>query len=122
LLSDFDGEQAFPKYSPDGQTILFKSSSTLFTVEALGGIPRPIATRQCGENPAFFNPYWSPDGEQIAFTARIRMTDGTGMDSLYVLDLSTRRRSVVAVIQDVHSPAWSPDGSYLASFLSTTII
>ena len=57
-----------------------------------------------------FNPTWSPDGAQIAFSA-IR----GGFSDLYVVDLKTRavRPLTSDPYADLH-PSWSPDGRSIA--------
>lgn len=57
-----------------------------------------------------FNPSWSPDGRQIAFSANVG-----GLTNLYVLDTQT---GVVRKLTDdayaALQPAWSPDGRAIA--------
>ncbi|MEW6509564.1 MAG: BamA/TamA family outer membrane protein [Bacteroidota bacterium] len=54
---------------------------------------------------------WSPDGEQLAFTA---ITKG-GDNDLYILTVSSRElRRLTNDYYDDRDPAWSPDGKWIA--------
>ncbi|MCG3156672.1 MAG: Protein TolB [bacterium] len=69
-------------------------------------IAREIRLPQLGE---VFNPTWSPDGRQIAFSAL-----ANGMSDIFIYDLQTD--SLRRVTNDFHSdlhPAWSPDGKQI---------
>ncbi|GMQ82407.1 MAG: hypothetical protein BMS9Abin05_1859 [Rhodothermia bacterium] len=105
FVSGFEGEQRTPSYSPDGSQILFESEGSIFSVEALGGVPRPIVRPRPGEADLEF-PSWSPTGNEIAFTSFD--------DSLFVINLETGRRTALASVQEPHSPSWSPNGRYIA--------
>lgn len=60
------------------------------------------------------SPAWSPDGKKIAYVSFER-----GKAVVYVQDLSTGRRHIVANFRGSNSaPAWSPDGKQLAVVLS----
>lgn len=70
-------------------------------------ISHEIRLPQLGE---IFNPTWSPDGKQIAFSAL-----ANGMSDIFIYDLpaDSLRRITNDFYSDLH-PAWSPDGKYLA--------
>jgi serine/threonine protein kinase len=105
ITSGLDGDETWPNYSPDGNTIVFESGGVLYTVGALGGVASPVATPRPGERDLAF-PVWSPDGTRIAFTAL--------GNAVFVLDLETRDRVEIASLTDPHSISWSPDGKRLA--------
>ncbi|HUX67469.1 MAG TPA: BamA/TamA family outer membrane protein [Terriglobales bacterium] len=70
-------------------------------------VVRSYAIPKVGE---VFNPTWSPDARQIAFTAI-----AGGLTNLYLLDTSTG--AVRALTHDDYAelqPAWSPDGRSIA--------
>jgi Tol biopolymer transport system component/tRNA A-37 threonylcarbamoyl transferase component Bud32 len=86
--------------SPDGSRILFNAQDGLYVMPTLGGQARRIVS------PVSANAGWSPDGERIVValtfdTLAIMSADGTG-------------RQVVATGTELHSPAWSPDGEWIA--------
>jgi dipeptidyl aminopeptidase/acylaminoacyl peptidase len=79
-LTDDDGFDAAPSWSPAGRRILFTHESGLDVIDAEGGNRHTaVATRA-------FGGVWSPDGTKIAFQ---------GTDGLYVMDADGRNRSLV---------------------------
>lgn len=54
----------------------------------------------------FLSPALSPDGRRLAFLE----DDGGGAADLVVMDLGTRRRTVLSGNADLADAAWSPDG------------
>jgi Tol biopolymer transport system component len=108
------GDDHFPRFTPDGGTILFtrtqQGRQSLWRVPAIGGAPR-LLLDDAGDADV------SPDGSQIAYAAstvdsggvraRLMVTkpDGTGRRELW------SRGSVL-----VASPRWSPDGRRVAIF------
>ncbi|MGD8867810.1 MAG: hypothetical protein PVI01_09270, partial [Gemmatimonadales bacterium] len=73
----------------------------------------------------FGDPAFSPDGQRIAFVARI--TEDTHPDyslknDLYLLDLSTSERRKLNIPRySISSPAWSPDGTSIAFAARDTV-
>ncbi|MEB2316300.1 MAG: Tol-Pal system beta propeller repeat protein TolB [Xanthomonadaceae bacterium] len=62
------------------------------------------------------SPAWSPDGRRLAYVSFER-----GASSIYIQDLSTGSREVVASFKGINgAPAFSPDGTRLALALSRT--
>ena len=72
-----------------------------------GNLVKEIKFPSLGE---IFNPTWSPDGKQIAFSAQVG-----GVTDLFVYDLDSGdlRRLTNDTYADLE-PAWSPDGSLIA--------
>src|SRR5467141_1367312 len=72
-----------------------------------GDLIKEIKFPSLGE---IFNPTWSPDGKQIAFSAQVG-----GVTDLFVYDLESgqQRRLTNDAYADLE-PAWSPDGSQIA--------
>jgi len=65
-------------------------------------------------NEPIISPSWSPDGTKVAY-----VSFENKKPVVYVQDLVTRKRTVVANFKGSNSaPAWSPDGSRLAVALS----
>jgi len=64
-------KDANPRWSPDGQTILFESTRSeppqLFVISADGGEPKQITSISTGAGDAI----WSPDGKHIAFVSAV---------------------------------------------------
>ncbi|MCI0701540.1 MAG: S41 family peptidase [Planctomycetia bacterium] len=54
-----------PDISPDGKTIAFSYLGDIWTVEAIGGVARPVTMHEAHD----INPTFSPDGKWIAFSS-----------------------------------------------------
>jgi Tol biopolymer transport system component len=110
-----------PAWSPDGQQLVFTSpcpgrgefyetlynESSLYLINADG-----TGLKQLTTSPGDFDPVWSPDGKQVAFTS-VR----EGFRQIYVLNLETQETTLLTnTTNTVESsqPAWSPDGTRIA--------
>ena len=107
-MTDTDGDDHNPVWSPDSTRIAFhhstQSTTKILIVNADGSGQRPLA-RTRGEE---WGPRWSPDGTRIAFTGvprrnatpsvHVVASDGSGQTSL----------------GPGANPRWSPDGSRIA--------
>jgi Tol biopolymer transport system component len=86
--------------SPDGQTLLFGSGTSLYAIGIDGHGLRRVGTG--------FDPSWSPDGKRIAFTrddgVYLMKRDGTDAHKL----VTNRYPEFNGV------PTWSPDGKKVA--------
>src|SRR5580692_1943099 len=54
-----------PDISADGKLIAFSYLGDIWTVEAIGGVARPVTMHEAHE----INPVFSPDGKWIAFSS-----------------------------------------------------
>jgi tricorn protease len=54
-----------PDISPDGKTVCFSYLGDIWTVEAIGGVARPVTMHEAHD----VNPVFSPDGKHIAFSS-----------------------------------------------------
>jgi tricorn protease len=54
-----------PDISPDGKTIAFSYLGDIWTVEAIGGVARPVTMHEAHD----IHPVFSPDGKYIAFSS-----------------------------------------------------
>jgi tricorn protease len=54
-----------PDISPDGKTVAFSYLGDIWTVEAIGGVARPVTMHEAHD----INPVFSPDGKHIAFSS-----------------------------------------------------
>jgi WD40 repeat protein len=79
-------------WSPQGNEILFAAQApggrnALFTVHTDGSGLRQVPIPDCGTTVACFQPVWSPDGKEIAFTER---DPSTGQADLYTVNRDGR--------------------------------
>jgi eukaryotic-like serine/threonine-protein kinase len=103
-------EAHLPRWSPDGTQIAFISVHSnnwkIFFISAQGGTPQELLPQ---ENNVEADPAFSPDGTQLAFGSL------AGRRPMELVDLKTRRISLVPASEGLFSPRWSPDGKYLAA-------
>src|SRR5882724_6096910 len=54
-----------PDISPDGKLVAFSYLGDIWTVEAIGGVARPVTLHEAHD----VNPAFSPDGRTLAFSS-----------------------------------------------------
>jgi Tol biopolymer transport system component len=91
-----------PRWSPDGERMLFHSRRGLETVAALGGPTKVVVSEP---QALWVDGTWSPDGRSIAYALG---------DSIYTRPAEGGGARGLARLPEVHSCAWSPDGDRLA--------
>ncbi len=110
-IDDFDYIESSGTWSPNSQEFAFvgykRGQNVLIINEALSG--KTIAEITIPGVPAFSNPAWSPDGNQIVVSGLVQ-----GQADLYAYDLKTKK--VTQLTNDIYSelhPHWSADGAVL---------
>ncbi len=113
-LSDDEGKDLAPDWSPDGRQIAFQSSRNnnvdIYVMAADGSDMHQLTDNDARDE----NPSWSPDGRQIAFSStrndnfEIYVMAADGSDVHQLTDNDARDEN----------PSWSPDGRQIA-FSST---
>ena len=103
----------YPKFSPDGQSILFvahkNSTSQLYIMGQDGGNIKQI-TSNTGDV-QIVTPAWSPDGKSIAFA----MSESDGKMDIHVLDISTGNLKQITDSNETDaSPIWHPEGGMIS--------
>jgi Tol biopolymer transport system component/tRNA A-37 threonylcarbamoyl transferase component Bud32 len=96
------GFARMPRWSPDGQRLVFSSERGIAVLPALGGAPRMLVPLP---PTAWLDAVWSPDGESIAYGLE---------DSVFILPVNGGTSRAVGRIAEVHSCSWSPDGRWIA--------
>lgn len=93
--------------SPDGKTLAFDLLGDIYTMPLSGGKATPLMTDIAWQ----MQPRFSPDGKHIAYTS-----DEDGGDNLWIMnaDGSGGKAITTETFRLLNSPAWSPDGNYLA--------
>ncbi len=91
-----------PDISPDGKLIAFSYLGDIWTVEAIGGIARPVTIHRAHD----INPVFSPDGKFIAYSSNRH-----GNYDVYVIPVGSGkpRRLTFDSATDLVC-GWSPDG------------
>lgn len=117
-LTTGDGFHGDPAYSPDGQTIAFAYSATtslepetaqLWLMEADGSNPRALLDPD--DAGSDWEPVFSPDGSQIAFTREKEGPDGA-VSAIHVVNADGSEVRRLSPFDDyVEHPRWSPDGA-----------
>jgi eukaryotic-like serine/threonine-protein kinase len=105
---------SLPCWSPDGAQLAFVDMQAgtpwkVFFLSAQGGTPQEMLTEQGYQ----MDPGWSPDGKQFVYGRR--WESGA---SIQLLDLASKKVSIIPGSQGLFSPVWSPDGAHLVA-LST---
>ncbi len=99
-----------PDISPDGKTVAFSYLGDVWTVEAIGGVARPVTQHVAHE----LHPVFSPDGRWLAFASNRH-----GSYDVFVVDARGGRPRRLTFDSATDTPTgWSPDGK-LVLFSST---
>lgn len=98
-------------FSPDGQYLLVTlsnhSATDIFRVGLTNGNREPVQiTHHAGIDAS---PTYSPDGRQIAF-----VSDRSGNPNIFIQELETGRTRRLTNLNWTDSPAWSPNGDWIA--------
>jgi eukaryotic-like serine/threonine-protein kinase len=115
--SRLDGSEKFqltdiysimPRWSPDSKKIVFSDWSQIYLISADGGTPESLIPNPNEE----VWPAWTPDGKSIAFNDYPIPGQFIGIK---LLDLATRKISVMPGSEGFYMPTWSPDGKYMVA-------
>jgi len=100
--------------SPDGKTLAFDMLGDIYTLPIGGGTATNISDGLAWE----FQPRFSPDGTQIAFTS-----DRAGGENIWVMDVDgeNKRQITKESFRLMNNPTWSPDGKFIAAKKHFTI-
>jgi eukaryotic-like serine/threonine-protein kinase len=116
LTADSPADDDEPAASPDGERIAFRSSREgggIFVMGRTGeGVRRvtPVGVK------AAFNPAWSPDGTEIAYTTenvQLSPLNWETKSELWAVKVNTGEQRRIAV-PDAVQAAWSPHGKRIA--------
>jgi Tol biopolymer transport system component/DNA-binding winged helix-turn-helix (wHTH) protein len=105
------------RWSPDGSSIAFMGKEPgkvwkVYTISTEGGKPQVVSDEARSQA----DPDWSPDGKTIVFGRSSEyMAEDATPKSIQMVDVSSRRVSVVPGSDGLFSPRWSPDGRFLVA-------
>src|SRR5262245_37238866 len=109
-LTGADGQEPIrfarqPDISPDGKWIAFSYLGDLWTVEAIGGVARPVTSHEAHDT----SPVFSPDGRLLAFSSNRH-----GSYDVFVVPVhgGKPRRLTFDSASDMVN-GWSPDGKFI---------
>ena len=97
-----------PRWSPDSKSIVFSDWLQLYLISADGGAAEKLIPNPNSE----VWPAWWPDGKSIAFNDYPRPGQFVGIK---ILDLATRKVSVMPGSEGYIMPTWSPDGKHMVA-------
>ena len=100
---------AMPQWSPDSKNIVFSDWNQLYLVSLDGGTPEKLVANPKSE----VAPDWWPDGKSIAFNDFPR--PGEKLPGIKVLNLASRKISIMPGSEGFYVPSWSPDGKYMVA-------
>lgn len=104
LSGDSASVELMPRWSPDGDQLLFLSRNSAWVAPAVGGPPRLVAAGGPDQE-AVRSASWSPGGDSVAIVRN---------DSLTVRPLEGAGSRFVGTGPQLHSCLWSPDGRWIA--------
>jgi|HubBroStandDraft_5_1064220.scaffolds.fasta_scaffold06213_4 serine/threonine protein kinase/Tol biopolymer transport system component len=101
---------AMPAWSPDSSQLVFADFDEIYKVSADGGPVEKLTSE--GHNEV--GPAWSPDGKSILFSD-YPAPDPEFRRGLKVLDLATRKVSIMPGTETFHVCSWSPDRKWMVA-------
>ena len=100
------------QWSPDSKSLVFSDWFKLYRVAADGGVPETLLAGNADHDQEVA-PTWSPDGRSIFFN--YYPYPDRPLKGIQVLDLASRKLSIMAGSQGLYVPLWSPNGKYLVA-------
>lgn len=101
-----------PRWAPDGRRVAFAgklpgTTYNIYVVSADDGSPEQLTNDEINVGDVG----WSPDGRQLIFGEMSPLGD----PAIHLLDLQTKKSSILPGSKGFFSPRWSPDGRYVAA-------
>ena len=125
-LTQSSGKVVDYQVSVDGEWIAYatlnrEGGTDLWVVDRDG--KNAASALSCGAE-SCFQPAWSPDGLQLAYTRQpgLYLANSTGKEHIWVMNTKTHQTSALFVDTQYAgtNSSWAPDGNKLASYDATT--
>jgi eukaryotic-like serine/threonine-protein kinase len=100
----------WPRWSPDGKRIAYMDWRAIYVISSDGGTPEKIIG---GGDVSEVAPEWTPDGSAITFNDFPRL--GGELKGVQVIDLASRKISIVPGSEGLYVGSWSPDGNSMVA-------
>jgi eukaryotic-like serine/threonine-protein kinase len=110
----FEGQNAFPIFSPTGTHFAFRSDRNGPQQIFLNDGVNLRDVKQLTEGPFDVPSTWTPDGKELLFTRGYSQLGGNTDIYALRIDRSDKPRPVLATDADERTPELSPDGKWLA--------
>src|SRR6478735_7820360 len=94
-----------PDISPDGKLVAFSYLGDIWTVEAIGGVARPVTMHEAHD----INPVFSPDGKYLAFSSNRHGS----YDVFVVPAVGGKPRRLTYDSGHDMVTGWTPDGKHV---------
>ena len=113
LTADSPVDDWQAEFSPDSRWLAFRSERDgggIYLMDANGGSLRRLTT-------GGFNPTWSPDGKEIAYSRAQIVADPSSrpvQGTLSAINVATLERRTLYTLSDAVQPRWSPSGQRVA--------
>ncbi|WP_245250170.1 TolB family protein [Methanolobus bombayensis] len=105
-LTDAEGDESSPAWSPDGNTIVYSAMGDIFTI----GVNAIRPVQLTGDTYNNIEPSYSPDGNSIVYSSNVG-----GDYDLWILSADgSSHMKLTSDFADERAPEWSPDGSKIA--------
>ena len=104
LIPEFPEAIGGPRWSPDGNQLVFYTKGAIYTIPALGGTPKKILELE-DQHAWRSSPAWSPDGRSLAYVQE---------ESIMLRSLEDHTSRVLATPPLPKDLRWSPDGRFIA--------
>jgi Tol biopolymer transport system component len=102
ITADQAGFARMPRWSPDGQRLVFSSNRGIEVIPGLGGASRLLVPLP---PESWLDAAWSPDGQSIVYALG---------DSVFTRPVNGTASRPLARLAEAHSCSWSPNGRWIA--------